>query len=121
MDWRTWSPFQSKKIREICEHLTETEKEEWLRLAASWGRWGAYSFAGPIGLLAGLWVMARLAVRLEFPYPFPFEITSRVAISVIAILLVILMPAAIRFRKNQKEFLASTEWARSQGYTADEL
>ncbi len=26
MDWRTWSPFQSKITREICRNMTEEEK-----------------------------------------------------------------------------------------------
>ncbi len=101
MDWRTWAPFRSKKVREICEHMTEAEKGQSLQLGAAWGTWVAYTFAGPLGLLAGLWVMSKLAVKLPIPYPFPFNIPWWLPVSVIAILLIILIPAGIRFRKKQ--------------------
>ena len=117
MDWRTWSPFQSKKVREICEHMTEAEKDEVARQGAIYGIWVFISFALPVALVVVSWVGSKLGVMALFP----FLIHLRPAVYVLLFAIPIHIAGAVYFRKRQKRFLASTEWVRSQGYNADEL
>ena len=116
MDRRTWSPFQSKRVREICEHMTEAERDEVARQAATYGIWAGITFAIPIGLVVMLWVAPKLGLP---PSWFPVEL--RLAIYVLLVAVPIYIAGTIYFRRKQKQFLASTEWARGQGYTAHDL
>jgi len=121
MDWRTWAPFQSKKMREVCEHLTAKEMREVARRAAGWGRTVGWSFAGYAALLFTYQVWPKWAPQIGLSYDSVPQIPLWLDISLIVILVVIWLPAGMRFRKRQKEFLASTEWAKMQGYTVDDL
>ena len=46
-DWRTWSPFQSRQVREICAHMTEAERRELSLRGALFGIWNAATFFVP--------------------------------------------------------------------------
>ncbi|MFC1510045.1 hypothetical protein ACFL49_00075 [Candidatus Omnitrophota bacterium] len=37
MDWKTWSPFQSEKIKNICSYMTEEEKKKSAQFGAKSG------------------------------------------------------------------------------------
>jgi len=52
--WRTWSPFQSARTRQICEHLTEEEYSVLARRNPSVWQLGALTAAMPIGLAVAL-------------------------------------------------------------------
>ena len=121
MDGQKWAPFQSEKMREVCEHLTAEERREVARRAAGWGRTVGWSFAVPFGFVFAFGIWPTLAARLELAYDFGFQIPFLPAIGIMAIIVAICVPATIRFRKKQKEFFASTEWTRTQGYTVDDL
>ena len=37
MDWKTWSPFQSQTVKDICTHMTEDEKKAVSSYGAQFG------------------------------------------------------------------------------------
>ena len=122
MYWRTWSPFRSGKIRQIYEHMTPEEKREATERGVRRGRMAGLTFAGPAMVVFSLGIWPKLARKLGLASCHsPVEIPLWLGISIIAILVAICVPWARRGRKKQRQFLASTEWARSQGYTADDL
>ncbi len=122
MDWRTWVPFRSNKVREIYEHMTADERREIAQRAYRWGRTVGWSFAGPVVIVLTFGLWPKLARKLGLASSrSPLEIPLWLGISIIAILVAIWLPRVIRFRKKQKEFLASTKWARAPGYTVDDL
>jgi hypothetical protein len=100
-DWRTWSPFQSPQVREICAHMTEAERREWALRGTLFGIWNAATFFVPWGIFLFApkpvnWIFAPivLLVGLAF-YPL--------------------------WRRMTREFLASTRWARQQGISPESL
>lgn len=101
MDWKTWSPFQSKTVKEICEHVTKDEKKEVVRRACMYGTWCALTFAIPVS--------------------FAILYRSPIAISVAIVLVVIHIVGIPIWQKKQKEFLCSTKWAKSKGYTPENI
>jgi uncharacterized membrane protein len=100
-NWKTWSPFQSPEVREICVHMTDAERAQVAE------RGGGYGF----------WVVATFAL------PLAFALTSRssVAIIIAAVLVSIHIVAIPFWQRRQKQFLCSTAWAREQGYTPERL
>jgi len=36
-DTNTWSPFQSDRVKEICQHMTKAERRAAVRRGATWG------------------------------------------------------------------------------------
>jgi predicted Ser/Thr protein kinase len=101
-DWRTWSPGQSEKAREICSHMTESERKEALQR----------------DIILGL----MLAVPLSCIYVAMDTLVPSASlwfvVALQAILLVISLPILI-FR--ERRFLCSTSWARKQGLAPDVL
>ena len=100
-DRRTLYPSQSQQVREICAHMTEAERREWTLRGALFGVWNAATFFVPwgIGFFAPKplnWIVAPilLLVGLAF-YPL--------------------------WRRIEREFLASTRWARQQGIEPESL
>ena len=89
MSFSTWSPFQSAEVKEICNHMTLEEQQKAVKYGAMYGLWVALTFAGPIGFY--------------FSFGFPFW-----ALIALVILHVSLIPV---FRRSQKKFVYSTEWA----------
>ena len=107
MSWYSWSPFQSERVKEICAHMTRDEKTA--RMIRS--------------CLLGLWVAAALAApQCIILLPAVFGIRrSALAISIAVILLIIFMISIPIIRKSNKNFLCSSKWAKSKGYTADKV
>ena len=100
-NWKTWSPFQSPEVRDICAHMTDAEKAETSR------RGGLYGF----------WVAATFAV------PLAFAIVERsLLFIIIAVVLVAIHIVCIPiWQRMQRRFLCSTTWAREHGITPDRL
>ena len=100
-DWRTWSPFQSPQVREICAHMTEAERREVTLRGTLFGIWNAATFFVPCGIaflapkpLNWIFAPAVLLLGLAF-YPL--------------------------WQRMMREFLASTRWARQQGIAPGSL
>jgi len=108
-DTNTWSPFQSDQVREICAHMTKSERRVAVKRGALWG------------LLMGI-VPGMTALILGV-------VVFRSAIVVIVVCFLILPLIALVLCKkwyphvvrSQQNFLASTEWARSQGFKAEDI
>ena len=108
-DTSTWSPFQSDQVREICSHMTKTERRAAVRRGALWGLL--------IGLVPG---MTALVLGI---------VVFRSALVVVtACFLLLPLVALVLYKKwfpnvvrSQQHFLASTEWAQSQGIKAEDI
>jgi hypothetical protein len=107
MNWYMWSPFQSETVKEICAHMTTDEKMSSKIRSGLLGLWVAAGFAAPqcIILLPALFGIKR----------------SVLAISVAVVLLIIFLISIPFIRKSSKNFLCSTEWAKSKSYTTDKI
>jgi hypothetical protein len=107
MSWYMWSPFQSEAAKEICAHMTTDEKISSKIRSGLLGLWIAAAFAAPqcIILLPALFGIKR----------------SALAISVAVVLLIIFLISIPIIRKSGRNFLCSTEWAKSKGYTTDKI
>lgn len=101
MSWTTWSLLQSGQVKEICSHMTHKERKE----------------LGRRGITYGLWVFATLAL----PIGEAVRHQSRVFLLVAAIMIVVNFVGALFWQRKLKSFLASTEWATSSGYRAEDL
>jgi hypothetical protein len=99
--WRTWSPFQSQQVRQICEHLTEQELAVLMQRGSRYGLWVAGTAAIPIGLAVG----------------FPGSITFVIA----GVLIAIHIARIPSWLRSQREFLCSTQWAKEHGYDSHAL
>ncbi len=105
----TWSPFQSDQVKEICAHMTRDE-----RRATAWR-------GAACGLLIAL-VFGMTAVLLGM-------VILRSALVVVTVYLLVFPLAALASRKrwwphvvrSHQRFLASTEWAQSQGIKPEEI
>lgn len=100
-NWKTWSPFQSPAVREICAHMTDGER----RKVSSRG--GFY----------GLWVAGTFAMPLSFA----IVERSLLFIVIAAVLAAIHIACIPIWQKMQRRFLCSTAWARERGITPDRL
>jgi hypothetical protein len=106
---RTWSPFQSSQVKDICEHMSNSERKAAMKKSALFG------------ILIGIVpVVTSLILGITI---FRSALNSLIACGVIFPIL-----AAILWKKwypytvkSQQRFLASTEWARSQNINADEI
>jgi len=93
----TWVPFRPPLVRDLCAHLTESERRDVRKLGLLFGFWNAATFfvpvfvvlavPGPVGWALGL---GALLVGLSF-YPLLLRL--------------------------QRERLCSSAWARQQGIT----
>jgi len=99
--WATWSPGQPQLIRDICSHMTKAERREAAArslLFSVWnaGTWFAPFFScmfipSPLGWVFGF---CALVIGLSF---FPF------------------------IQRLMRDFVVSTQWARQQGITLQQL
>ena len=105
MDWRTWSPFQSKAVKDICAHMTEQEKTV------------VESFSKVTGLLAAIF----FALPLSFGVMLVKSLKSVYATIPLIVWIAIGVFILLQKRKKSKELLCSTNWAKSQGYTRDKI
>ncbi len=96
----TWSPFQSPAVTEICAHMTDSEKLETTRRAARWGIWSAISsFGFMIPVLAA-------------PHLWWYFLAFYIVLQAVAVPIWLGM---------QRQWLCSTEWARSRNLKPEEL
>jgi len=108
-DANTWSPFQSDQVKQICAHMTKAERRAAMRRGALGG------------LLIGL-VPGMIALILGV-------VVFRSAVLVVTVCFLIFPLIALAHYgkwlpnvvKSQQNFLASTEWARSQGIKAEDI
>lgn len=105
-DWRTWSPFQSKIVRDICVNMTDAEKSTVTRRGATYGVWVAISFALPGPFLA----MGLLTGRLSMMFGMLGGLLILAHIACIPI-----------WQRRQRKFLCSTVWARENGIKPNSL
>src|SRR5688572_25509164 len=98
---KTWSPFQSAEVREICTHMTDMERAGASRRAALYGLWVSLTLAGPLALAATTRHPAFIAVA--------------------SMLILIHITCIPLWLKMQRTFLCSTVWAREHDFTPDRL
>lgn len=101
MDWRTWAPFQSEKTRRICANMTPEEKEAALMRGTHYGVWVAITFAVPLG--------------------FAVAFHNTAVMFIAAILIAIHIACIPIWQRWQRQFLCSTEWARQQEISPEQL
>lgn len=105
MDWRTWSPFQSKIVKEICEHMTKDEKK------------AIASYGATFGVIAAVF----FAIPLSFGFAVLGKETFGLPGAILLAWMIIGIFVMLRRRRKGKELLCATEWAKSQGLTPDKL
>ncbi|MEI6166424.1 MAG: hypothetical protein WCS52_04460 [bacterium] len=105
MDWRTWSPFQSQAVKDICSHMTEDEKNAVTSYGANFGVMVAVFFAIPLSV--GLTSLRSSIIGLPG--------------LALLVWLIIGVFVLIHRRRKGKELLCSTQWAKSQGITPDKV
>ena len=105
MDWQTWSPFQSAVVKQICDHMTDSERFTAMRRGAQYGVWVAGTFALPFSAV----------VFAVFGHHSPTIIGIAMALILVHICCI---PAWLR---AQRHFLCSTQWAREHGLRPEEL
>ena len=100
-DWKTWAPFQSPDVRQICAHMTEAERRGATHRGALYGLWVAATFAVPVSLAV---------------------VAANPTLVVIAAVLIVIHIACLPlwFRRKRRYF-CSTSWAREQGFTPERL
>lgn len=98
MNFRTWSPFQSDMLRQICEHMTPQERKDTASRGAMYGMWSALTLCIPIsfGLAHGFYAIAIPLIIVHIVCS-PF------------------------WWKSQKLLLCQTEWAREQKFAPETL
>ncbi len=108
-DTNTWSPFQSAQVKEICAHMTNTERRAAVKRGALWGILVGV-IPGMSGLILGV-VVFRSAL-----------VVVTVCILIFPLIALVLwrrwLPHVFR---SQQRFLASTEWAKNQGIKAEDI
>jgi hypothetical protein len=91
----------SPEVREICAHMTDTERTEASRRGAYYGLWVFATFAGPLAFLC--------------------TSGNRVLIFIGAVLITVHVICIPIFLKMLKRFLCSTVWAIEQGFTTERI
>jgi hypothetical protein len=107
MDWTTWSPFQSASVKQICEHMTDSERFATMRRGGLYGAWVAGTFAIPVVALGWLQISANIGAVIG--------ITIAITLILVHICCV---PAWLR---AQRRFLTSTQWARERELRPEDL
>ena len=127
MKWwrRPLRPLGSAKMREISRHMTVAEHLKASMYGIAWGLWAGHTVLIPVGFF--VW-------SVTIPYEPPGRMlplllgiirvhapTWPTALGILVAALAINIPLVIYLRRKLKKFLAGTKWARSQGYTVDDL
>jgi len=108
-DTNTWSPLQSDQVRQIRAHMIQTERRAAMRRAALWGLL--------MGMVPGM--IALILGVVVFRSPMVVVTVCFLLFPMIALVLHRnWLPSVV---KSQQRFLASTEWARSQGIKAEDI
>ena len=103
------SPFASDQVKAICTHMTKAEYRAAIKRDALWGLLIGI-VPGIVGLVLGAVAFRSLLVGVTISFlAFP------------AIALVLYRKWLPIVTKSQQSFLASTEWARSQGIKAEDI
>jgi hypothetical protein len=119
VSWKTWSPFQSEQVRDICAHLTEDELDRLTQMAKEHGRASAVRFAVPVSSICGAVLASLLAAR--------FATWSVVLATAVTFVVVGGVPYSVNreffanSRRAMREFLCSTEWAKAQGIVPENI
>ena len=108
-DTNTWSPFQSDQVKEICQHMTKTERRVAVKRGAQWG-----ALIGIVPAATGL------ILGVLFFQSATVAVTGCILIFPL-IALVLWKKWLPHVIKSQQRFLASTEWAKSQGVKAEDI
>lgn len=108
-DTSTWSPFQSDQVKEICQHMTKSERRAAIKRSALFG--------ALIGMIPGA---TGLILGVLFFQSATVAVTGWILVFPLMALLLRKkwLPHVI---KSQQCFLASTEWAKSQSVKADDI
>jgi len=104
----TWSPFQSPEVKEICSHLTPSEKEALIKDARERGR------------KIFKWIVIPLLLTF-FSFIYSLEIGFLVLALLGLYVLIVVIPLLKAMRRRSIEFLCNTEWAQHRGYTSESL
>jgi hypothetical protein len=106
--WRTWNPFQTSTMREICRHMTAAERTEVARRGLLLGRHLAVSSL--------LYLPALLAaLTIESPLLLPLPALAAALVGAFAACRIVPLVA------GWKGWLCSTEWSRAQGLTPEQF
>lgn len=106
--WGKWVPFQSPKVRAICEHLTSSERAKLFENAAKRGQWIGRWIALPFGVtIAAFFLYPRLATIALVAFLIYFAAWCR--------------PRLREMRQRSLEILSETEYASAQGWSPDRL
>ncbi len=100
-DLWSWSPRQPPLVREICTHMTGTERREVMKLGILFGVWNAATFFVPFLVIFGVpgpvgWILGLGAFLTGLSFH----------------------PMLLRM---QREHLCATAWARQQGITPAQI
>ena len=108
----TWAPFQSDQVKEICSHMTAKERRRTVGQGAVWGVIiaGLFGVIGFFGMPIGKWLFDSFLIGVIIVQP--------VALILFGISFWKLKP---RIDQSQKEFLASIQWSKEQGFTSDKI
>ncbi len=110
MDWTTWSPFQSASVKQICDHMTDSERFTAMRRGGLYGAWVAGTFAIPVGVLVGL---GLLQIR--------GNVGAIIGIAIAITLILVHICCIPAWLRAQRRFLSSTQWAREKGLRPADL
>lgn len=100
-DTQSASPLASRQVKDICVHMTKTERGTTIKMGALYGL-----CLGVILGTAGLLCFKSILIGMT------------VSFGLLLLIGVVLWP---RVSKWQRSFLASTEWARSEGIEANDI
>ena len=108
----TWYPFQSRTVKEIYQHMTEDEKRKVGVRSPSHRLWELFTSIVWLGVTL---LMLRDAFMPGARLPWALLVGFLIFYAALS---VSMMRAWLRV---DKKFLASTEWAKAQGYTVDKI
>lgn len=108
-DANLWSPFQSEQVKNICMHMTIAERRAAIKRSALFGLFIAF-VPGVFGPVLGIIIFNSALLGL---------ILSLILFPMVVCLL--WKKCRPYYGNSQKAFLASTEWAKSQGINAEDI
>jgi len=105
----TWSPFQSDQVKEICSHMTAKER----RRAGGRGAVCGLILGGFLGVIG---ILGMLIGRDSF-------LTGAIILLLLPSILMGISFWKLKPLTDQswKDFLASTQWSKEQGFTSDKI
>lgn len=105
-NWKYWAPFQTKRQKEIIQHLTEKEKEEVYNLSKECGKKGGISF---IPLIIILFILFE-----KTNFNFSVKIGIGIIVFIINLLLTIKF-VSLPYRNKQLSVLNNSKYAQEKG------